>query len=175
MPELDTYLSQDYPVEMRKIGTRFYLTQRDLNLTAQDADVAAAFESLEAQKKALFEHNQAIGTLTALPLPADVKLRRDLTPFFIKAATVAVVGVVLFSVASLSFTYALREPLRKMTQRAAKAVVKNVTDEIHEFANDPQSPERELKIRLAIRAAVPKLKPYMDELKPLFVDKPASR
>ncbi|MDP4594465.1 MAG: hypothetical protein NWT00_07905 [Beijerinckiaceae bacterium] len=175
MSELDAYLALDYPLEVHRIGERFYVTQTELNLTADDADLTAAYQEIERKKKAMLGHHAAVGSLSSLPLPRNEKLRRELMPFFIKLSAIALVGVFLFSVASISFSYALRDPLKKMTQRTARAAMSNIADELTAFANDPQSKEREERIRLAIREALPKLKPYVDELRPLFAEPPASR
>ncbi len=175
MPELDAYLDLDYPLEVHKIGGRFFVTQTELNLTADDDDLSAAYCAIEKKKKAMLEHHAAVGTLSSLPLPRNEQMRRDLMPFFIKLVAVSLVAVFLFSAASISFSYALRDPLRKVTQRTARAAMDNIAAELHEFANDPQSKEREERIRMAIRAVLPKLKPYVEELRPLFDETSAQR
>ncbi|MGJ3259981.1 MAG: hypothetical protein ACFE0S_10295 [Rhodospirillales bacterium] len=175
MSELDAYLALDYPLEVHRVGARFYVTQPELNLTADADNLSDAYDDIERQRKAMFEHHAAVGTLSSLPLPRKVKMRRELMPFFIKLGAVALVAVLLFSAASISFSYALRDPLRKVTQRTARAAMDNIAAELTEFANDPQSKEREERIRLAIRAALPKLKPYVDELRPLFDEPSAQR
>ena len=92
-------------------------------------------------------------------------------PFFIKAATVALVGVVLLAAASISFNYALRgEAVRHVAQKGARTLLANVTRGVERFSEKGMTPDRELRLRLALRAAVPRLRPLVDELKPLFED-----
>ena len=93
-----------------------------------------------------------------------------LMPFFIKSATVALVGVILIVAANVSLTYTLREPARKAGLKFGRATVKTFIAGINDFSEKELTPAREEEIRLALRNSIPKLKPYVDELRPLFQD-----
>ena len=100
------------------------------------------------------------------PAAASTSLR-TLMPFFIKAVTCALVGAFLLITAAVAFNYALKEPVRHMGQKAARATISTFEKGFAEKLQK-MSPEKQEKIRLALREAVPFLKPYVDELKPLF-------
>lgn len=102
----------------------------------------------------------------AMPAHRQDLLSR-LMPFFIKAATVAVVGAFLLVSAGVAIGYALQEPVKKAGQKAARAVVQQFESGFtSELART--SPEQQARIHQALREAVPHLKPYTDELKPLL-------
>ena len=49
-----------------------------------------------------------------------------------------------------------------------RAAIASFTKGLESFSKKEITPEKEKKIRLALRASIPKLKPYVDELRPLF-------
>lgn len=106
-------------------------------------------------------------------LPAEMSershLKKALTPFLIKAAVVALVGAILVGTAHVSILYALQEAPRSMALKAGRSAIKRFVSGLEDFAEKEISPEREARLRGAIRAVVPKLQPYAEELRPLFV------
>jgi len=168
MTSLENLQGRDYVVEARRRGGMYYLNIQELGVFASAETYVDAFAELEERKTRYFEHHISCGTISDISLPREARQKQELRPFFIKATVVALVGVFLFSAASISFTYALREPVRKLGQRTGKATIKQFTGGVKEFVSKEITPEKEEKIRLAIREAIPKLKPYMEELRPLF-------
>lgn len=175
MTTIDDLLRRDYPAELRRRQGRFFVTLPDLGVAVSGDSVEDTWRKAEQRTRELFEHHAALGTLDMVPRPAGQRLKRELTPFLIKAGAVAVVAVVVLTAASVAFTYALRDPLRKVAQRTGRAVVSQFTEQLSEAAAGEFTPEQDARIREAIRAAVPKLKPYAEELRPLFDNPPPRR
>lgn len=171
---MQALLARDYPVELRMRGDRYYLTQGDLGLAASGESLEAAWASYDEGRRRLFRHHLDLGTADGLRLPRDQALKRQMMPFLLKTAAITLAGVMLLVTASVSFTYALHEPLRKVAQRATRVVTASVVAEIKDTAAKDFPPDRQMEIREAIRGAVPHIKPFADELKPLFLDPPAS-
>lgn len=163
-----------YTIEVRRQSGVFYLSIPDLGLVSSGSDIGQAYRDIEARQLELVAHHRETKTMDRLPPPREGRLRRELTPFFIKAATVALVGVVMLSVASLSFSYAVRTTLKNDAQNLGRLVINQVVAGLDEALAKEINPEQEAKIRAMVRQAVPRLKPYADELRPLFeAEKPA--
>lgn len=122
---------------------------------AEHADLAEAYRMLRAE-----------GATAPAPA-ARVQSLRPLMPFFVKAATVALVGGFIALTASVGLAYALREAPAKAGQKAGRAVLQQFQENFVAQLRDT-NPEQEEKIRRSLREAVPLLKPYAQELKPLF-------
>jgi hypothetical protein len=165
---LETLQSRNYVVEVRQHGEQHYLTVHELGIIASGDTIDIAFRELDRKKTEYFEHYLLCGTADKIPFPKDAVVRKDLRPFIIKATAVALVGAFLLSFASISFTYALREPLRKLGQRAGRAAIHQFVGGLNDFAAQEITASKEEKIRLAIRAIIPKLMPYVAELRPLL-------
>lgn len=160
-------------VNLTHKADKFVLSIPELCLIVEDTNLSAAYEKLEKRRRDLFEDVVRLGAVDQFFTTKnddDATLVKKLMPFFIKSTVVALVGVLLLSAASISFTYALREPLRKAGLKAGRAAIKNFTKGLNEFGENGLSPSREKKLRLALRAAVPQLKPYMIELRPLYIE-----
>ena len=163
------FLDRQYSVTLTKSSGRFYLLIDELGIVASSDHIQDALEILEAQKEDYFEAKYVSGQTGTIPLPKGKTVGRQYLPFFIKSAVIALVGVFLITTASISFTYMLREPVRKASQKAARAVTKELVKGLEDFAHEGTSPERERKITASIRAAGPHLRPYIEELRVLFV------
>lgn len=168
MISLDDVLNREYPAQLRRLNGRFHISLPDLGVVASGATASEAWAETERRAQEIFHHHAALGTLEQVPLPQGLRRQRELAPFLIKAAMVAVVGVVLLIAASVAFTYSLRDPLRKVAQRTGRAVVTQMVEQAQTAALEEMSPEQKDRLRLALRTAVPKLKPFADELRPLF-------
>ncbi len=167
-PTLDELQRRPYVAEIHRRDGHYVLVVPELGLAARHPDLAEAYQEIERRKDEVFAHYSELGLSDRLSLPQGQKLRRELTPFLIKAAAVAFVGAFLFVTASVSFTYALREPLRHAAQRTARAALNQTITGLKEFAARDLNAQREAELVAAIREAVPRLRPYADELRPLF-------
>lgn len=161
-----------YIVEVEKREGCYFLIIPELSLVISSEDISTAYEELEHAKCVLFEKHQVMGRLSDLPSPKKnverAKLKKKLTPFFIKAATVALVGAMLIAAANISIIYTLQTSPKKLALYANRVFTKNFAKEFEKIHQKEITPEKEAKIRAAIRSAIPILKPYAQELRPLF-------
>ena len=161
-----------YIVEAEKREGCYFLIIPELSLVVSSKDISIAFEELERAKCDLFEKYRVLGRLSDLPGPkkivARAEIKKNLTPFFIKAATVALLGAMLIAAANISIIYTLQTSPRKLALYANRVFTKNFTEEFNKIHRKEMTPEKEAKIRAAIRSAIPILKPYAQELRPLF-------
>jgi hypothetical protein len=169
---LRDYLDYAYKVEVEKKEGEFYLFIPDLNLVVISENLSEGYSQLEDNKEVLIRRHYDVGRLNALSPPRNMVeksfLMKKLTPFLIKAGVVAVVGGLLVAVANVSLIYTLQSAPKKLAQRAARGAVSNFAESFERFHDKEMSPEKEARIREAIRQAVPKLRPYARELRPLF-------
>lgn len=163
----------NYDVIVTKRDGRFYLRIPELNLIVEDRDIAEGYADLEAARRALIQHHTTIGA--TVPPPRDIVVRRALVertmPFLFKTAAVAVVGSVLIIATAVAANYAMRDPLRHAAQKATRAAVLQITAGIEDAARRDLTPDREERLRVALRNVVPVLRPFIEELQPLFGDR----
>jgi len=161
---------QNYTARIRKDGDIYQVWLPELNLVSESSDPAIALADLEKKKDELFSFFNRVGEPRPEPVrqSSDADMLNSLKPFFIKSVTVALVGTFLLAAGSISLTYSLREPLRKAGLKTGRAAIASFTKGLESFSKKEITPEKEKKIRLALRASIPKLKPYVDELRPLF-------
>ncbi len=164
----------NYDVIASQRDGRFYLRIAELNLIVDDSDLLAAHARLERAKCDLFERSATLGI--GVPAPRDRSFRRELRaatlPFLVKAAAVALVGATLVIAAGVSIHYALEGSLRSAAQRTGRAAIEQIIRGLDDMGRRDLTPERAERLRAALRAAVPVLKPFVDELRPLFGDDP---
>jgi len=157
---VDYYMELAYDIALTRKDGRYILFIAELHLVVQDGDLNEAYRQLESEKRGLFEKHRETGNLESIPLPKHEVQRRELaaslTPFLIKASVVALIVIGLVVGAGVAVTYTLENTTRYMAQNFIRSIDKSLT------------PEREQKIRLALRNAVPRLKPFAEELAPLF-------
>jgi hypothetical protein len=161
---------QSYTAQIRKEADIYHVWLPELNLISEDPDPATALANLETKRIELFSFYDRVGEPRPKPArqTSDADTVSNLKPFFIKAVTVALVGTILLAAGSVSLTYSLREPLRKAGLKTGRAAIASFTKGLESFSKKEVTPEKEKRIRLALRASIPKLKPYVDELRPLF-------
>ena len=74
----------------------------------------------------------------------------------------------MIAAANVSIIYTLESTPKKLAQRSSRLFVKNFAKAFEEISRRDMSAEKEERIRTAIRNAVPVLRPYARELRPLF-------
>ncbi len=165
---VDYYMNLPYDIALTKKDGRFILFIAELHLIVQDEDLNEAYRQLEGGKRSLFEKHLETGNHESIPLPGRVVQRRELaaklTPFLVKASVVALIVIGLVVGAGVADNYTLENTPRYVGQRATRYMARNFIRSIDNFL----TPDREQKIRLALRQAVPRLKPMAEELAPLF-------
>ena len=165
---VDYYMELAYDIALTRKDGRYILFIAELHLVVQDGDLNEAYRQLESEKRGLFEKHRETGNLESIPLPKHEVQRRELaaslTPFLIKASVVALIVIGLVVGAGVAVTYTLENTPRNVGQKATRYMAQNFFRSIDKSL----TPEREQKIRLALRNAVPRLKPFAEELAPLF-------
>lgn len=165
-----TALRYGYEVIVTERHGRFYLRIPELSLIAEGPDIATAHAALDQSRRQLIERHEAIGA--AVPAPRDVRLRRTLieqvAPFALKAALVALVASTLLISSAVTVNYVMRDQLRHASQRMARAALLQITAGLEDFARRDLTPDREERLRNGLRGAVPVLRPFIEELQPVF-------
>lgn len=92
---------------------------------------------------------------------------KPLMPFFIKTAAIALAGTIIAATLGLSLAYALHETAVTAGQKAGRAVLHTFEDTLVAQLKRT-SPEQQERIHQSLREAAPLLKPYAQDLKPLF-------
>jgi hypothetical protein len=172
--KFDDGVNFDYTVHVNRRDSRFFLQVHELNRILVADDLATGHAELEREIQTLINHYRALGKESEIPRPVEAverdSLKKALTPFFIKASVVALVGAVLIATSHVAVLYALQEAPRKAGLKAGREVVRGVTKGLESFAKKEMTPEREERLHLAIRSAVARLQPFASDLTPLFED-----
>lgn len=163
---IDDILARDYPVQVVERGGRFFLHQPDFGLVVEDADLAAGYARLAAEKKAAAERFLAMGRPDLVPVPGKGdegrELVRSVLPFAIKAGLTGVVLVSLVLAAVAGFDHALRS----LPDRLARGLSSGAHS--LRLVSKQISPERRDEVRADLRTMVGELKPFVDEVRPLL-------
>jgi hypothetical protein len=164
----EEFVARPYKLELIEQEGAYYLIIPDLGISARGEELATTYNLLVNRKREYFEAHKALRITKNIPLPSDSRVTTDLKKFFIKSLVVVLVGVTLLSAASVSFTYALREPVRTAGLKTGRVILKEFMKGLETFANEEITKEKETKVRDLIKESIPKLKPYLTELRPLF-------
>ena len=127
-PSLEAFLAAPYTVEVTHRDGTYRLFVPDLGVAASGSDPDGAFAELERRKRTYYETRQALGSTGQIPPPKGERARFDLTPFLIKTAIVALVAVFVISAGGASFSYVLREPLRKTILKTGRAAIDDLRE-----------------------------------------------
>lgn len=161
----------DYAVAMnRKPDGTFVLRIPALCLIVEDASLETAWTRLETEKQDLIRRHADIGAEGDLPKPPSDTGNRDLKKFALKTGIVALAACMIVAAMAFSFSYAVREPLRKSGLKLGRAAIAQLEDGLRDAARNELTPERREKIRMLVAEAAPALKPYITELRPLFAE-----
>ena len=166
----DSVKAENYPVVVTRDGSEYILRIRELFLVQRDADLDSGMEKIRQQARDKIAEQSAIGAGGELPRPGGVaredRETRRLKVFAFKGAVVALILVIVIAAAAASFPYAMRNSAKKF----GRGVIIQLEQGLQKAAAKELTPERREKLRIAVAEAVPHLKPYIDELRPLFID-----
>ena len=165
---VETLMQRSYGVELTEADGKVWMEIAELHLLVEGANAGEAFDKLNAEKRRIFESYIAADKGAKVPLPGAERERRALggalKPFLIKASVVAFIGVLLVVVANVSVFYLLETAPKSVAKKAGRAAIQN----LQHFAAEEMTPEKQQKLRLAMRDVVAKLQPFSAELAPLF-------
>ncbi len=161
----------EFDISVSKVGNEYTLRIAELHLIETGLDLEAAYKSIESRKHDLFAAYEKAGRLDDLSVSHQASDRDNrLRVFAVKSGLVALVGVIVVSAAAFSFSYAVRESTRKAGLKLGRSAIKQVERGLKDAAKKELTPERKEKIRVLVSDAVPHLKPYVRELRPLFAE-----
>ncbi len=173
MTAVDRVQAAHYDAVLRFRDGQYFFIISELNLIAQGESPAAAHAAHAALDRALREQldrHTALGL--PVPPPRDLRVRREwrerLLPFAFKTMIVTLALAALIVTATATVNYALREPLRSAAQKTARAALGQIVAGMEDFARRDLSPDREERLREALRGIVPVLRPFIEELYPLL-------
>ncbi len=159
-------MDRPYTVQLTQADGRYWMEIPELHLLVEGGSVAEAHEILDAEKRRYFQSRLRAGKV--VPAPGAERERRELNrrlkPFFIKAAVLAFIGVLLVVAANVSVFYILETAPKSVAKKAGRAAIQN----LERFAAEEMTAEKQHKLRLALRGAVARLQPFSAELAPLF-------
>jgi hypothetical protein len=167
--DVDTYMQLNYDTRIVRKGGAYYLYAPELQIIAKANSLNSAHTQFERQKRALLERYFEMGHQDRIPLPVAERAKRErfwaqMAPFLLKTAIVSFVAVFLVVAAAVSFTHTLGRGADTIGQ----SLYKKFTDEIRNAAKREITPEKAAKLHADIRGAVSYLKPFTDDLAPLF-------
>ncbi len=166
---------------------KYYLRIPELSIVVSDTDIRSALDRLAAEKQAIFERAKEAGVLDELPRPRQSSWRRaappavgwGLGPFLLKMVivTIAIVGTALPLARSVKS--GIREAVAEATSGLAgeREFWTSLENSLYEAA-DPShelSPEQMEKLIASLRVMVNRIKPFSDELWPLFDESECGR
>lgn len=168
--ELIKMMNVDYQIIVRKNRKGFFLIVPKLNLIAKGDDIQSAYQNLENEKRNLFKKYIEIGAKDQMPLP----LKHSPILFFTKMAIIVLSIVILMNLAVVGakYTYMLaRRQVEKELRYFGGNIKNKITiDAVKNLAQRLQdtSPESRQELLANLRIIVNELKPFIDELRPLF-------
>ena len=172
MSNLEKIMARDYEIVIRTVNGVFYARANGVHLVGTGSTLVAAHANLLDAMRVQFQSYIDMGEVKSIPLPhldQDRKLiAHSMKPFLLKAVIVAFIGALLIVTANLSVIYTLRETPKHLAQTAGRAFIHQFINKLDKFAKEEITPNRDKKIHAAIQAAVPRLKPYVRDLAPLF-------
>ena len=168
----------DYPTEFIEANGKYYFLIRDLNLISSGDDIEKAYRELIEKRDELHKQYKEAGVLGEFPSPKGhgvepVREKTQYGPFVVKTA-IASLAVVMVVAGAYSFTIgSVRSDLARLkadmtSNLGGIELLAKVGNEIDRVAGTEISKEREILMRKNIRAIVAKMKPFVEELSPLF-------
>ena len=165
----------EFEISVSKTGNEFTLRVPELHLIETGLDLETAYQNIEASKQGLIAAYERAGALDELYVSeqtakSDVDSDNRLKIFAIKSSLVALAGVIIVSAAAFSFSYAIRDSTRKAGLKLGRSAIKQVVRGLEDAAKKEITPAKKEKIRILVSNAVPHLKPYIREFRPLLAE-----
>lgn len=171
-----------YDVVLKEHNGQFVCRVKELNLVVSGDDLMSCVAETMKKRDAIIKDFQAAGLLHELPGPARVNreqpssrsLGGELKVFSLKMLIVMVTFLALLAIALGQVVYSANRLASKLEVSAGEWKKPGKALERQLFlaadpANEP-SPEKQEKVIQSIRVLVKRVKPYVDELRPLYSD-----
>ena len=169
---MKTVRAEDYPVVITRDGDYYVLLIRELLIAERDKELSIGHSRLLKRATNLITELEELNAEVDLPMPGEPSLedpeKKTLRIFAFKSGLIALVIVIVLAAAAASFSYAVREPMRKVGLKIGRSAIAQVEKGFREAAEIELTPERRERLRLSIADSIPYLKPFILELKPLL-------
>lgn len=173
-----------YDAILRTRNGHYYLQIKELGLLVHGDDLASTYSELSRKRDALVKDFQDAGLLQELPIASSIgvsagtgrSLGQEVGLFSLKMLMVAVtISVVVFvAVSQVAYTaYKVADKVEVSIGELRKKPFKELERQLFmaaDASNEP-SPEKQEKVVQSLRVLVKRVKPYVDELRPLFSEK----
>ena len=171
---MTTVRAEDYPVVITRDGDYYVLRIRELLIAEKDKELSAGHSRLLQRATHLITELEGLNAGSDLPLPGVPSLedpeKKSLRFFAFKSGLIALVIVIVLAAAAASFSYAVREPMRKVGLKIGRSAITQIEKGFREAVELELTPERRERLRLSIADSIPYLKPFIFEFKPLLVE-----
>lgn len=172
----------NYDVVVKEQNGQYMCRIKELNLIASGADLSSTFAEITKKRDAIIKDFENAGLPDELPAPARTRdqqpssrnLVGELKLFSLKMLIVMLAFSTLLAIALGQVAYSATRLASKLEvslgewKKPGKALERQLFLAA-EPANEP-SPEKQEKIIQSIRVLVKRVKPYVDEFRPLFSD-----
>ena len=172
---------QNYDFVVRRRGGEFYVFVDELSVISQADDLESAWRDCERKCQSVVEAYARAGVLDRLPpstqsRSAGHRARVDaasastgLLGFLARVAIVLVAVFGLMGAGTWMASNALRSAADRFVAKTdGKSFWSKIEQEISRTANKSLDPQKEAQIRENLRKIVAQIKPFTDELAPLF-------
>ena len=147
---------------------------RELLLVEKDPDLSAGHSRLLKRASDLISEMQILDAVEDLPVPGEKLVKapeqNSLRTFALKSGLIALVFVIVFASAAASFTYAVREPMRKVGLKLGRSAIAQIEKGLRDSVRMELTPQRRERLRLSLASSIPHLKPFVVEFKPLIAE-----
>ena len=167
-----TVRAEDYPVVITRDGDYYVLRIRELLIAERDKELSAGHSRLLQRATHLITELEGLNAEADLPTPGEPSLedpeKKSFRFFAFKSGLIALVIVIVLAAAAASFSYAVRDPMRKVGLKIGRSAITQIEKGFREAAEMELTPERRERLRLRIADSIPYLKPLIFEFKPLL-------
>ena len=169
---MTTVRAEDYPVVITRDGDYYVMRIRELLIVERDKELSAGHSRLLRRANHLITELEGLNAGADLPTPGELSSedseKKSLRLFAFKSGLIALVLVIVLAAAAASFSYAVREPMRKVGLKLGRSAITQIEKGFREAGEIELTPERRERLRLRIAESIPYLKPFILEFKPLL-------
>ncbi len=176
--DLEYFKKLQYDVVVKKGKKRFIVFIPELAVVEEDESLDKAYEKLDSEKAKYFQEMIENGYQDYIKEPEGRKIRKtsisDLTNYLLKLA-ITIVIIIILGVVGMNATL---DKVKKETQNIINIAPEIIHQELIKEASrlrdiiNNMTDERRQEIRLNLQGTVKKIKPFLDEFKPLLKDIP---
>jgi len=159
----------DYEVTLKTRKGKYYFYIRELQIPASGDTLDSAYKELMRKKDELIKELEETDSLDELPQPVSkpsAKQGFDLKNLGMFSLKTLIVGLIC----GIILTFAGIELNTVVSKIGVMNPGNKLEEELYRAVDHEISPERQEKIIKSIRVIVKRLKPFVDEIKPLFSD-----